>query len=135
MTAPKAGWQRIAVIGADGKLKAPEPEHKGWIAFAIEPRLDAHGDVFSFDFEAQHKQVISAFGLSAELLAELEAHGRLPVMVNFERPKQRSLIHQNASKDPNYSPYCGRCSGLHRMTKVEPFYWRHHCGAEHDERG
>lgn len=44
------------------------------------------------------------------------------------------IIKSNAEKDPNYAPYCGRCRGLHRMTKVAYLYWTHHCGAIHDER-
>ena len=46
----------------------------------------------------------------------------------------RSFIAENAMKDPTYNPYCGRCSGLVRMVKVEPFYWKCHCGAIHDIR-
>lgn len=44
------------------------------------------------------------------------------------------IIIGNARKDSGYAPYCGRCSGLHRMERIAPFYWRHRCGAEHDER-
>jgi len=44
------------------------------------------------------------------------------------------FIVENAIKDPTYAPYCGRCSGLHRMTRVEPFLWKHRCGAIHDSR-
>lgn len=36
---------------------------------------------------------------------------------------------------PDYAPYCMRCSGMHRMRKVGDYYWRHSCGAEHDDRG
>lgn len=43
-------------------------------------------------------------------------------------------MRQNAEKDPNYNPYCMRCIGLIRMKKVEPFLWKCHCGAIHDER-
>lgn len=39
-----------------------------------------------------------------------------------------------AAENPDYCPYCMRCQGLHRMTKVEPFLWEHSCGAIHDER-
>jgi hypothetical protein len=46
----------------------------------------------------------------------------------------KSIIRENAEKDPNYAPYCGGCDRLHRMTKVEPFLWNHYCGAVHDER-
>ena len=35
---------------------------------------------------------------------------------------------------PAICPYCLRCSATVRMKKVEPFYWRCACGAEHDER-
>lgn len=44
------------------------------------------------------------------------------------------FVLENAKSDPDYNPYCLRCSGLIRMKKVEPFYWRCHCGAEHDIR-
>lgn len=44
------------------------------------------------------------------------------------------IIVRNHIADPNYAPYCGRCSGLHRMRVVEPFLWKHSCGAIHDER-
>lgn len=44
------------------------------------------------------------------------------------------IIVLNHMADPNYAPYCGRCSGLHRMRVVEPFLWEHICGAIHDER-
>jgi hypothetical protein len=44
------------------------------------------------------------------------------------------VIASNHSNDPMYAPYCGRCSGLHRMKIVEPFLWNHSCGAIHDER-
>lgn len=44
------------------------------------------------------------------------------------------IIVLNHIADPTYAPYCGRCSGLHRMNVVEPFLWRHGCGAVHDER-
>lgn len=46
----------------------------------------------------------------------------------------KSLIRFNADKDPDYCPYCMRCSSFIRMKKIEPFYWRCKCGAEHDER-
>jgi len=45
-----------------------------------------------------------------------------------------ALIVLNRIADPAYCPYCMRCSGLHRMTQVEPFLWEHSCGAIHDER-
>lgn len=46
----------------------------------------------------------------------------------------KSSVRWNAERDPNYCPYCLRCRGLVRMVKVEAFYWRCNCGAEHDER-
>jgi NTP pyrophosphatase (non-canonical NTP hydrolase) len=47
----------------------------------------------------------------------------------------KSIMRENAEKDPAYRPYCLRCPGIGRMSKVENFYWRCHvCGAEHDER-
>ena len=46
----------------------------------------------------------------------------------------KSQVRINAEKDPNYCPYCLRCSTMARMTKVAPMYWRCRCGAEHDER-
>lgn len=49
-------------------------------------------------------------------------------------PIRLSQVATNALKDPTYCPYCMRCSGAVRMSKVEHLYWRHHCGAEHDER-
>lgn len=45
-----------------------------------------------------------------------------------------STVRINAEKDPTYRPYCMRCPRLVRMKRVEPFYWRCACGAEHDER-
>lgn len=44
------------------------------------------------------------------------------------------VIASNHANDPNYVSYCGRCSGLHRMKVVEPFLFKHYCGAIHDER-
>lgn len=44
------------------------------------------------------------------------------------------IIVSAAMRDPTYAPYCMRCSGLHRMQIVEPFLWKHDCGAAHDER-
>lgn len=44
------------------------------------------------------------------------------------------IIASNHDADPRYAPYCGRCPGLWRMSIVEPFLWRHSCGAVHDER-
>lgn len=41
----------------------------------------------------------------------------------------------NALKDPTYCPYCMKCYGAVRMTKVAPYLWEHKkCGAIHDER-
>jgi hypothetical protein len=45
-----------------------------------------------------------------------------------------NVIQQNAARDPNYSPYCLRCSGLVRMIKIETLLWHCRCGAVHDER-
>ena len=45
-----------------------------------------------------------------------------------------AVIVLNHIADPNYAPYCMRCNGLYRMTVVEPFLWKHDCGAIHDER-
>lgn len=45
-----------------------------------------------------------------------------------------AIVVANAVADPKYAPYCMRCPGFHRMSVVEPLYWRHSCGAEHDER-
>lgn len=44
------------------------------------------------------------------------------------------IVINNAKKDPNYCPYCMRCTGLIRMKKVAPFYWNCHCGAIYDLR-
>lgn len=44
-----------------------------------------------------------------------------------------SLVRKNAEADPNYCPYCMRCSGLVRMRKVGHMHWRCDCGAEHIE--
>lgn len=54
--------------------------------------------------------------------------------VNLEKAKS-FIVAYNHSKDPNYAPYCLRCAGIDtRMSIVEPFFWKHHCGALHDER-
>lgn len=45
-----------------------------------------------------------------------------------------SIIKDNAKANPNYRPYCMRCSDLVRMTKVCELGWRCKCGASHDER-
>lgn len=48
---------------------------------------------------------------------------------------RRSIIRENAAKNPAYNPYCMRCPGLKRMTRVEPMFWQcDMCKAEHDER-
>jgi hypothetical protein len=54
-----------------------------------------------------------------------------PAPVSEAAPSQ---VLTNAMKDPNYAPYCMRCSGAYRMQRIEPFLWSHHCGAIHDER-
>lgn len=47
----------------------------------------------------------------------------------------KSVMRLNAEADPNYRPYCLRCSTMIRMALVAPFYWQCvRCGAEHDER-
>lgn len=47
-----------------------------------------------------------------------------------------SPVKMNALQDPNYRPYCLRCSHLVRMVKVETMYWKCAvCNARHDERG
>ena len=47
---------------------------------------------------------------------------------------QRDLILCNAEEDPNYAPYCMRCTGLVRMRIVDRHYWWCHCGAQCDYR-
>jgi hypothetical protein len=44
------------------------------------------------------------------------------------------IVVVNAIADPNYRPYCLRCTSLIRMKLEEPFLWTHDCGAIHDER-
>lgn len=46
----------------------------------------------------------------------------------------KSQVRINAENDPNYRPYCLKCSTMERMTTVEPFLWKCKCGAVHDER-
>lgn len=46
----------------------------------------------------------------------------------------KSIVRQNAEKDPHYRPYCLRCPGLVRMDTLQPFLWKCRCGAIHDER-
>ncbi len=45
-----------------------------------------------------------------------------------------STVINNHIKDPHYCPYCMRCPSLHRMKKIAPFHWTHHCGAVCDLR-
>ena len=47
---------------------------------------------------------------------------------------EKSLIRRNAEKDPDYAPYCLRCSRGSRMRQLERFLWWCPCGARHDER-
>lgn len=54
-------------------------------------------------------------------------------MIDISKAKDATVVRNHAA-DPSYTPYCLRCAGLHRMSVVEPFYFRHSCGAEHDER-
>lgn len=45
------------------------------------------------------------------------------------------VIVLNHILDPTYAPYCMRCTGIHRMTVIEPFRWEcMRCGGVHDER-
>jgi len=46
----------------------------------------------------------------------------------------KSVIRENAERDPYYAPYCMRCKGLVRMEIVAPYLWRCRCGARHDAR-
>jgi hypothetical protein len=46
----------------------------------------------------------------------------------------KSIVRQNAEQNANYAPYCLKCTSFDRMKKIEAFYWRCPCGAEHDER-
>lgn len=67
-------------------------------------------------------------------------HAKVPAWVRHEcstheAPRRSSLVRENALADPNYSPYCLRCSTMARMRKVEHMLWRcSKCGAVHDER-
>jgi hypothetical protein len=54
-------------------------------------------------------------------------------MVDVSKAHDKTIV-MNHDKDPAYAPYCGRCRGFHRMSVVEPFLWKHGCGAVHDER-
>lgn len=55
------------------------------------------------------------------------------MIVDVTKARDETVV-LNRQRDPYYSPYCLRCFGMHRMTQVEPWLWRHRCGAEHDER-
>ena len=57
----------------------------------------------------------------------------MELSVDLSRAKDFVVV-QNHLKDPNYAPYCLRCIRAVRMTVIEPFLWKHHCGAVHDER-
>lgn len=48
----------------------------------------------------------------------------------------REQVVVNAEKDPNYSPYCLRCSTMRRMRKLAHLYWTcaDNCGAIADYR-
>lgn len=49
--------------------------------------------------------------------------------------ERKSIVRQNAEKDPTYKHYCMGCDGLQRMSIVAPFFWKcSRCGAVHDER-
>ena len=55
--------------------------------------------------------------------------------MKIDKSKAHSyIIVDNHSEDPTYAPYCMRCSSFHRMTVVEPYLFKHRCGAVHDER-
>jgi hypothetical protein len=47
--------------------------------------------------------------------------------------ERKSIVHQNALKNPNYAPYCMRCKGLKRMIKTGTLSWGCSCGASHKE--
>lgn len=36
------------------------------------------------------------------------------------------VIVGNYLADKNYTPYCMRCRGLHRMRLIKPFLWKPH---------
>jgi len=57
----------------------------------------------------------------------------LALTVDLEKAHSWVIVN-NYTKDPTYCPYCGRCPGLDRMKLVEPYLWKHFCGAVHDER-
>ena len=46
----------------------------------------------------------------------------------------KTIVRENAERDPAYCPYCCRCTGLMRMKPIERFLWQCTCGAVHDER-
>lgn len=55
--------------------------------------------------------------------------------MNVDLTKAKNyIVVMNHNKDPSYAPYCLRCPGIARMDTIAPFYWKHHCGAQHDER-
>ena len=41
------------------------------------------------------------------------------------------IVDRNMRRDPEYAPYCGRCDGLVRMTRLGPCTAYHSCGASH----
>ncbi len=47
---------------------------------------------------------------------------------------EKTIIRENAERDPPYCPYCLRCLGLVRMIKIATLLWKCKCGAVHDER-
>jgi len=55
------------------------------------------------------------------------------LLINLRKARDLTVT-RNHAEDARYAPYCGRCKGLERMKQVESFHWKHHCGAEHDER-
>ena len=109
----------------------------------VEAEIDAsRSSPINVSFEPLTRDTIPAASrIIPEVMPPLVVHPALWAeivdsgVVPLAEPRRRSIIYRNAEKDPNYCPYCMRCSGMQRMTKVEPFYWRHSCGAEHDERG
>ena len=74
-----------------------------------------------------------------EYWADLNISKMVDALIEYEKvltppASEKSQVRINAEEDPDYCPYCLRCSATVRMKKVEPFYWRCACGAEHDER-
>lgn len=77
---------------------------------------------YPFGHAANAHDAVNAF---AQYLASLPPRSGTP-----------DLVRENAEKNPDYAPYCLRCTTFARMQKVEAFYWRcASCGAEHDSRG